>query len=116
MADLLRQVDIANLLGVSKQRAHQLAQHVTSPPSVQQHGGGAFAEVRRLEVVQAASGRGLGVGSEMPPTWSTADVSATTYTPPAPTGTDSPHLIEPGCLSDKWRNARLQWGRPSYAS
>jgi len=28
MADLLRQVDIANLLGVSKQRAHQLTQHV----------------------------------------------------------------------------------------
>jgi predicted DNA-binding transcriptional regulator AlpA len=40
MADLLRQVDIANLLGVSKLRAHQLAHHVNFPPPVQQHVGG----------------------------------------------------------------------------
>jgi predicted DNA-binding transcriptional regulator AlpA len=38
MADLLRQVDIANLLGVSKQRAHQLARHVTFPPPIRQQG------------------------------------------------------------------------------
>jgi hypothetical protein len=35
MADLLRHVDIANRLGVSKQRAHQLAHHVNFPPPVQ---------------------------------------------------------------------------------
>lgn len=32
MADLLRQVGMANLLEVTKQRAHQLARQVTFPP------------------------------------------------------------------------------------
>jgi len=50
MADLLRQVDIANLLGVSKQRAHQLARHVTFPSPIRKVGS-CMAEIRHLEVV-----------------------------------------------------------------
>ena len=53
MANLLRQGAIANLLGVSKQRAHQLARHVTFPPPVRQLGRAALWRLRerRLRAV-----------------------------------------------------------------
>ena len=53
MADFLRQVDIANLLGVSKQRAHQLARHETFPPPVRQQGRG--ARWRKADIAESKS-------------------------------------------------------------
>ena len=43
MAELLRQVDIAALLGISKQRVHQLARSESFPPPASRQGEREFS-------------------------------------------------------------------------
>ena len=58
MAEFLRQVDIAVLLGMSKQRAHQLARSETFPPPTKRQGEREFW--RKIDVSRWAKHHPVG--------------------------------------------------------